>query len=53
MKTEAIKAFSILCKMLNLAEVWGYRPEGTHYSGDADRHGTTTLPTEICTTAPS
>ena len=29
-QTEANKAFSILRKMFNLAEVWGYRPDGTN-----------------------
>ena len=29
-QTEANKAFSILRKMFNLAEVWDYRPDGTH-----------------------
>lgn len=28
--TEANKAFSILRKMFNLAEVWGYRPDGSN-----------------------
>lgn len=27
---EANNAFGVLCKMLNLAEVWGYRPDGTN-----------------------
>ncbi len=29
-QTEANKAFSILRKMFNMAEVWGYRPDGTN-----------------------
>ncbi|PJL68917.1 integrase [Stenotrophomonas maltophilia] len=29
-KTEANKVFSVLRKMFNLAEVWGYRPDGTN-----------------------
>ena len=29
-QTEANKAFSILRKMFNLAEVWGYRPDGSN-----------------------
>ncbi|WP_186130414.1 tyrosine-type recombinase/integrase [Burkholderia gladioli] len=29
-RTEANKAFSILRKMFNMAEVWGYRPDGTN-----------------------
>ncbi|KSR45984.1 tyrosine-type recombinase/integrase [Pseudomonas aeruginosa] len=28
--TEANKVFSVLRKMFNLAEVWGYRPDGTN-----------------------
>lgn len=28
--TEANKAFGVLRKMFNLAEVWGYRPDGTN-----------------------
>ena len=29
-QTEANKVFSVLRKMFNLAEVWGYRPDGTN-----------------------
>ena len=29
-QTEANKVFSVLRKMLNMAEVWGYRPDGTN-----------------------
>jgi hypothetical protein len=29
-QTEANKAFSILRKMFNMAEVWGYQPDGTN-----------------------
>ena len=29
-QTEANKAFNILRKMFNMAEVWGYRPDGTN-----------------------
>lgn len=29
-KTAANKVFSVLRKMFNLAEVWGYRPDGTN-----------------------
>src|SRR3546814_2247285 len=28
--TEANKTFGVLRKMFNLAEVWGYRPDGTN-----------------------
>lgn len=29
-KTEANRVLSVLRKVFNLAEVWGYRPDGTH-----------------------
>ena len=29
-QTEANKVFSVLRKMFNMAEVWGYRPDGTY-----------------------